>query len=90
MTVNEFARGPRGCPTDCSGGWRPVNPEYARSIANPQKDPARYAAALNSVYPCATCRPETFQLWAEGHKHPDHVRTGGCPDCRPGRKVRHT
>lgn len=86
-TGEEFVRGPAGtlrrrCPPDCTDGYRPVTDVYAAGIADPETDPARYAAALRSVYPCPTCNPEVHRLWSEGHFHPDHASTGGCPECR--------
>lgn len=70
------------CPPDCSDGYRPVSDVYAASIANPETNWSGYAAALNSVYPCQSCNPEVHRLWSEGHFHPDHASSGGCPECR--------
>lgn len=84
----EWVRGAGGafhrrCPADCEGGWRPVSHLYAVGIADPDEDPGRYAAALNTVYPCSTCKPEQYRLWSEGHATPQHLASGGCPECRP-------
>lgn len=83
----EWVRGPAGvhrrCPPDCVDGFRPVSHLYAVGVADPETDPARYAAAMNTVYPCADCSPEAYRLWSEGHTTPDHLTRGGCPECRP-------
>lgn len=86
----DWVRGPGGtvrhrCPPDCDGGWRPVSHLYAAGVADPERDPDTYKAALNTVYPCAECRPEAYRLWSEGHTDPAHLSKGGCPECRPPR-----
>lgn len=56
---------------------------YAASIADPDEDPGKYAAALNSVYPCQTCSPEVYARWERGCTRSAHMSVGGCPECRP-------
>jgi hypothetical protein len=84
----EWVMGPGGslhrpCPPDCVDGYRFVTDLYAVSIADPDEDPGKHAAALNSVYPCSTCNAEVARLWGAGHMHPDHVTAGGCEECKP-------
>jgi hypothetical protein len=67
-TGEEWVRGPGGtlrrpCPPDCTSGYRPVTEVYAIGVADPEAEPLKYQAALNSVYPCSTCRPEAARLW---------------------------
>jgi hypothetical protein len=33
---------------------------------------ARYAKALNTVFPCPTCRPDQFARWRNGCYRPGH------------------
>ncbi len=87
-TGEEWVRGRGGalhrpCPPDCSGGYRPVNELYAVGLADPETEPRKYAAALNTVYPCSTCNAEVARLWQEGHMRPEHLSAGGCTECRP-------
>lgn len=87
-TGEEWVRGPGGhlhrpCPSDCVGGYRFVSDLYAAGLADPAREPARYQAALNSVYPCSTCRPEVYALWEAEHMRPEHLAGGGCSECKP-------
>ena len=34
---------------------------------------AKYRAALNTVFPCPTCRPKQFARWRNGCYRPNHV-----------------
>lgn len=34
---------------------------------------AKYRAALNTVFPCPTCRPKQFARWRHGCWRPNHV-----------------
>lgn len=47
------------------------------------------AAAVNTVYPCRTCRPNQFYRWANGHYGAEHD-ADRCPQCvatRRGKEV---
>lgn len=48
---------------------------------------ARYAAAMNSVYPCPTCAPSQFARFRNGCFRPNH-HTRSCRLCTEGEKRR--
>lgn len=68
----------------CDHGWRQVKPAYAEHMVADITDEAerrhRYAAALNTWYPCRNCRPVQFYRWAEGHWLVDHD-VSSCEAC---------
>lgn len=93
FTGEEWVRGPGGtlrrpCPDDCVDGYRPVGHLYAAGIADPDEDPAMYAAALNSVYPCSSCNGDVYAKWERGCTRPEHLSIGGCEECRPRKAAR--
>lgn len=42
------------------------------------------AVPAGGWYPCRTCQPRAFELWAAGHYHPNHT----CAECAPTRRSR--
>jgi hypothetical protein len=78
-------------PCICGGGGTVfVDDDYvARQAARADKlqggalSPGLLEALRYSVFPCYECRPDQYQLWADGHFRPGHT----CSTCRPRRKA---
>lgn len=45
---------------------------------------AKFRAALNTVFPCPTCRPNQFARWRHGCWRPNHV-AARCRLCKDGK-----
>lgn len=51
----------------------PTDPNYPAPDPTPIEQWGKYRAALNTVFPCPTCRPKQFARWRHGCFGPNHV-----------------